>query len=117
VHYSHEVNGELLNKLCAALTRKGLGSPETWEKCRNCVAFVQFSIVNAIGAKRVDLLRRNVEWRLEISDTLSYRYFTGDDDPPVGEGNSASMNKAVTPIVEVWRNIIQFLSLGVYPSR
>jgi hypothetical protein len=85
-HYSHEVNGELLYKLCAALTRKGLGSPETWEKCRNCVAFAQFSIVNAIGAERADLLRRNVEWRLEISDTLSDGYFTGDGDPPVGEG-------------------------------
>jgi hypothetical protein len=85
-HYSHEVNGELLYKLCAALTRQGLGSPEIWEKCRHCVAFAQFSIMNAIGAERVDLLRRNVEWRLEISDTLSDGYFTGDGDPPVGEG-------------------------------
>jgi hypothetical protein len=42
--------------------------------------------LNAIGAERVDLLRRNVEWRLEISDTLSDGYFTGDGDPPVGEG-------------------------------
>lgn len=85
-HYSHEVNGELLYKLCAALTRKGFGSPETWEKCRNCVAFAQLTVVNAIGAERGDLLRRNVEWRLEISDTLSDGYFTGDGDPPVGEG-------------------------------
>ena len=81
-HYSHEVNGELLYKLCAALTRKGLGSPETWEKCRNPFTFAQFSIMNAIGAERVDLLRRNVEWRLEISDTLSDGYFTGNGDPP-----------------------------------
>jgi hypothetical protein len=42
--------------------------------------------MNAIGAERGDLLRRNVEWRLEISDTLSDGYFTGDGDPPVGEG-------------------------------
>jgi hypothetical protein len=42
--------------------------------------------VNAIGAERADLLRRNVEWRLEVSDTLSDGYFTGDGDPPVGEG-------------------------------
>jgi hypothetical protein len=84
--YSHEVNGELLYKLCTALIRKGLGSPETWEKCRNCVAFAQFSIMNAIGAERGELLRRNVEWRVEISDTLSDGCFTGDDDPPVGEG-------------------------------
>jgi hypothetical protein len=85
-HYSHEVNGELLYKLCAALTRKGLGSPTTWEKCRNCVAFAQFSIMNAVGAGRGDLLRRNVEWRLEISDGLSNGYFAGDDEPPVGAG-------------------------------
>jgi hypothetical protein len=85
-HYSHEVNGELLYKLCAALTRKGLGSPATWEKCRDCVAFAQFSIMNAIGAERGDLLRRNVEWHLEISDTLSDGNFTGDDDPPVEAG-------------------------------
>jgi hypothetical protein len=42
--------------------------------------------MNAIGVERGDLLRRNVEWRLEISDTLSDGYFTGDDEPPVGEG-------------------------------
>jgi hypothetical protein len=43
--YSHEVNGELLYKLCAALTRKGLGSPETWQKCgESCIAFARFSI-------------------------------------------------------------------------
>jgi hypothetical protein len=59
---------------------------ETWENCRNCVAFARFSILNAIGAERVDLLRRNVEWRLEISDTLADGYFTGDGDPPVGGG-------------------------------
>jgi hypothetical protein len=42
--------------------------------------------MSAIGAERVDLLRRNVEWRLEISDTLSGGYFTGDGEPPVGAG-------------------------------
>jgi hypothetical protein len=86
-HYSHEVNGELLYKLCAALTAKGLGSPDTWVKCgRNCVAFAHYSIMNAIGAERGELLRRNVEWRLEVSDTLSDGYFGGDSDPPVEQG-------------------------------
>jgi hypothetical protein len=42
--------------------------------------------MNAIGAERGNLLRRNVEWRLEISDTLSDGYCTWNDDPPVGEG-------------------------------
>jgi hypothetical protein len=83
-HYSHEVNGELLYKLCAALTAKGLGTPETWQRCgRDCVAYARCSVMNAIGAERGELLRRNVEWRMEISDTLSDGYFTGDDDPPV----------------------------------
>jgi hypothetical protein len=86
-HYSHEVNGELLYKLCAALTAKGLGSPDTWVKCkRNCVAFAHYGIMNAIGTERGDLLQRNVEWRLEISDTLSDGYFSGDSDPPVEQG-------------------------------
>jgi hypothetical protein len=93
-HYSHEVNGELLYKFCAALTRNGFGSPATWEQCRNPVAFAQSSIMNAIGAERVDLLRRNVEWRLEISDTLSDGYFTGDDDPQSEKENSASAQAA-----------------------
>jgi hypothetical protein len=86
-HYNHEINGELLYKLCTALTEKGVSSPDTWRQCgASCVAFAQYSIMNAIGAERGDLLRRNVEWRLEISDTLSDGYFTGDGDPPVGEG-------------------------------
>jgi hypothetical protein len=86
-HYSHEVNGEMLYKLCAALTAKGLGSPETWVKCgRNCVAFARYSIMNAVGAERGELLQRNVEWRLEISDTLSDGYFTSESDPPVEQG-------------------------------
>ena len=86
-HYSHEANGELLYKLCAALTAKGLGSPDTWVKCgRNCVAFARYSIMNAIGAERGELLRLNVEWRLEVSDTFSDGYFTADGDPPVEQG-------------------------------
>ena len=85
-HYCHEVNGEMLYKLCAALTAKGLGSPETWVKHgRNCVAFAHYSIMNAIGAERGELLRRNVEWRLGISDTLSDGYFPSESDPPVEE--------------------------------
>jgi len=82
--YSHEDNGELLYKLCAALVKNGLGSPETWAKAKgNCVAFAQYSIMSAIGAERGDLLQRNVEWHLKISDSLSDGYFAGDDDPPV----------------------------------
>jgi hypothetical protein len=42
--------------------------------------------MNAIAAEPADLLRRNVEWRLEVSDTLSDGYFAGDDEPAVGDG-------------------------------
>ena len=31
--YSHEVNGEMLYELCAALVRMGLGTPELWAEC------------------------------------------------------------------------------------
>ena len=86
-HYSHEVNGDLLYKLCGALTAKGLGTPETWQRCgQDCVAYARHSIMNAVGAERGELLLRNVEWRLEVSDTLSDGYFSGDSDPLVEQG-------------------------------
>jgi hypothetical protein len=38
--YNHEVNAELLYDLCSALVKEGLGSPETWQQCReNAVVF------------------------------------------------------------------------------
>ncbi len=89
-HYNHEVNGELLYKLCVALAARGLGTPETWLRCgSDCVAFARHSIMAAIGVEQGDLLQRNVEWNLEISDTFSDGYFTGEGEPLVGQGNSA----------------------------
>jgi len=69
--YNHEVNAELLYDLGAALVREGLGSPETWQQCGgNAVAFAQRSIIDAIGAERGELLERNVEYHLQVSDVL-----------------------------------------------
>jgi len=67
--YNHEVNAELLYDLGAALVKTGLGSPETWQRSGgNAVAFAQHSIMSGIGAERGDLLERNVEYHLQVSD-------------------------------------------------
>ncbi len=69
--YNHEVNAELVYELCAALVREGLGTAETWKKSGgNALAFAQHAMMSAIGAERGDLLQRNVEYHLEVSDQL-----------------------------------------------
>jgi hypothetical protein len=76
----------LLYTLCAELVDRGLGTPDIWRKCgRNAVAFAQYSIMAAIGAERSDLLRRNVEYHIEVSDVFSDGYHYGSD-ARVGEG-------------------------------
>ena len=75
--YSHEVNAELLYELCAALVREGLGTAETWKKSgRNALVFAQHAMMSGIGAERGDLIQRNVEYHLEVSDQLGR---TGSD--------------------------------------
>jgi hypothetical protein len=67
--YSHELHGELLYDLCAALVREGLAGPETWRKCEDSsVAFAQRAIMENIGEERWNLLRRNVQFHLSVSD-------------------------------------------------
>jgi hypothetical protein len=67
--YSHEFRAELLYDLCAALVREGLGGPETWRKCEeSAVAFAQRAIMESIGEERWNLLQRNVEYHLSVSD-------------------------------------------------
>ena len=71
VEYSHEVNAELVYELCAALVREGLGTGETWKQSGgSALAFAQHAMMSGIGAERGDLLRRNVEFHLELSDVL-----------------------------------------------
>jgi hypothetical protein len=51
--------------------KAGLGSPETWQQCgENALVFAQHSIMDAIGAERSELLLRNVEYHLQVSDVL-----------------------------------------------
>ena len=69
--YNHEVNAELLYDLGAALVKTGLGSPETWQQCgENAVVFAQQSIMSGIGQEGGELLERNVEYHLQVSDVL-----------------------------------------------
>ena len=69
--YSHAVNAELVYELCAALVREGLENGETWKQCGgNALAFAQHAMMNGIGVERGDLLQRNVEYHLEVSDVL-----------------------------------------------
>ena len=67
--YSHEVRAELLYDLCAALVREGLAGPELWQKCEgSSVVFAQRAIMESMGKERWDLLQRNVEYHLSLSD-------------------------------------------------
>jgi hypothetical protein len=67
--YSHEFRAELLYDLCAALVREGLGGPATWRKCEESAqVFAQRAIIESIGEKRWNLLQRNVEYHLSVTD-------------------------------------------------
>ena len=67
--YSHELRAELLYELCAALAREGLARPELWQKCKgSSLVFAQRSIMESIGEERWNLLQRNVEYHLSVSD-------------------------------------------------
>ena len=81
--YNHEVNAELVYELCGALVREGLGTAETWKKSGgNALAFAQHAMMSAIGPERGDLLQRNVEFHLEVSDQLD----RGGSDAELGSG-------------------------------
>lgn len=81
--YTHEFHAELLCDLCAALVREGLGTPETWNKCGDSPAvFAQHSIMSAIGEDRWNLLKRNVEYHLNVSDVAGQ----GGTDTPLEDG-------------------------------
>lgn len=67
--YNHEFRAELLYELCAALVQEGLGGPETWRKCdESAQVFAQRAIMESIGEERWNLLQRNVEYHLSVSD-------------------------------------------------
>ena len=69
VVYSHEFQAQLIYELCAALVHEGLGTPAEWNQCgENALAFAQRAVMTAIGEARWNLLKRNVEYHLQISD-------------------------------------------------
>jgi hypothetical protein len=74
--YSHEFRAELVYDLCAALVREGLGTCESWKECGESVlVFAKHAIMRAIGEERWNLLQRNVEYHLEISDVADREGF------------------------------------------
>ena len=82
--YSHELRAELLYELCAALVRAGLAGPETWEKCADSsVAFVQRTIMESLGERQWNLLQRNVEYHLSVSDVAE----RDGEDVSLGKGS------------------------------
>ena len=84
--YSHEFRAELVYDLCAALVREGLGTCESWKKCGESVlVFAKHAIMGAIGEHRWNLLQRNVEYHLEISDVADREGF----DEVMGDGQLA----------------------------
>lgn len=84
--YSQEVRAELLYELCAALVREGLAGPEAWKKCEgSSVAFAQRAITDNIGEERWNLLARNVEYHLSVSDVAE----RDGEDMPLGNGRLA----------------------------
>lgn len=84
--YSHEFRAELLYELCAALVREGLAGPETWQKCEgSSVRFAQRVILESTGEKQLNLLKRNVEYQLTVSDVAE----RDSEDVPLGKGRLA----------------------------
>ncbi len=84
--YSHEFRAELLYDLCAALVREGLGGPETWRKCEeSALVFAQRAIMESIGEERWNMLQRNVEYHLSVSDVAE----RDGEDKLLGNGRLA----------------------------
>ncbi|MGF7183828.1 hypothetical protein [Tunturiibacter psychrotolerans] len=74
--YSHEFHPELVYDLCTVLVREGLGTPEMWQKCNeNVIVFAQHAIMQGIGEERWNLLQRNVEYHLQVSDVAEREGF------------------------------------------
>ncbi|MDX6463068.1 MAG: hypothetical protein QOE55_6765 [Acidobacteriaceae bacterium] len=76
--YNHEANAELLYELCAALAQYGLGTAHDWElQTKSAAGFAQRAILNGIGKKRNELIQRNVDYSLSVSDAYD-RYSYGN---------------------------------------
>jgi hypothetical protein len=81
--YTHELHAELVYDLCSALVREGFGTPETWKKCsESAKTFAEHAIMSAVGEDRWNLLRRNVEYHLQVSDVTEVE----GSDTPLADG-------------------------------
>ena len=84
--YTHEANRELLFSFCAALVHQGLGDWEVWKQAdSSAIRFAQTAMASGIGKKRDELLTRNVEYHLLVTDALE-RY---GEDVSLGSGKLA----------------------------
>jgi hypothetical protein len=82
--YTHELHAELVYDLCSALVREGFGTPDIWKKCgENAKTFAEHAIMSAIGEDRWNLLRRNVEYHLQVSDVTEVEGY----DQPLENGS------------------------------
>ena len=69
--YEHELHSELLYDLCAALVRCGIATAEHWKQAAGRGnTFVQLAIRSAITDERLDLLHRNIDYHLQVSDVI-----------------------------------------------
>jgi hypothetical protein len=77
----------LLYDLCAALVREDLAGAQTWGRCEgSAVVFAQRAIMEAVGETNWNLLQRNVEYHLSVSDVAQQ---DGYDDMPLEKGRLA----------------------------
>ena len=84
--YSNEFRAELVYHLCAALLREGLGAPDSWNQCgQSALAFAKHAMMRAMGEERWNLLQRNVEYYLDVSDVAEREGF----DQVIGQGRLA----------------------------
>jgi hypothetical protein len=76
----------MIYDLCVALVKEGIARAETWQKCgESALTFVQHAIMSAVGEHRWNLMQRNSEYHLQISDVTD-RY---GHNTLVGEGQLA----------------------------
>ena len=118
IAYTHEFHAELLYDLCAALVREGLGTAETWKKCgESSTVFVQHAIMSTVGEDRWNLLTRNVEYHLQISDVAD----RGGYDTPLADGrlmvtieSSGAGYVKIGPAIEALENEAEGLGAAFY---
>lgn len=116
--YSHEFRAELLYELCAALVREDLAGPEIWRNCGGSAElFAQRAIMQSIGEEGWNLLERNVEYHLNISDVADQdgeEKLLGDGRLAVTIGCGGSGFLKMGPAIEALESEAQGLGAAFY---